>query len=128
MALLVAYSVPHPIQMVRRVAAVAGPEVLLTIALALRQTSGRKLRVQTWDANHSGEMLFPAGRDFAFKLYGFRGDRVSLHFVLEDFPQWVASAVLYALPVSAGEIDLTPPKTAIPPRARWQTIPSTLSR
>jgi len=128
MELPVAYSVPHPIQMVRRVAAVAGPEVLLTIALALRQTSGRKLRVQTWDANHSGEMLFPAGRDFAFKLYGFRRDRVSLHFVLEDFPQWVASAVLYALPVSAGEIDLTPPKTAIPPRARWQTIPSTLSR
>ncbi|MGC8785472.1 MAG: sugar-binding protein [Armatimonadota bacterium] len=108
----VAYSIPHPIQVVKRVAVAAGAEAFLTIALALRQTEEREVQVRVWDAHGWDETSFPAGRDFTLRLHHIKRDRLSVEFALGDSSsRWMDSAVLYVLPAPVEGKKFTPRKT-----------------
>lgn len=110
----VAYSVPHPLQVAKRVAVTTDNKASLTVALALRRTKGRELQVHTWGAHIGEQTIFPADRDFTAQLHGIREDRLSLKFTLVDSSEWADSAVLYILPAPTERGSLTPPGTARP--------------
>lgn len=115
MELPVAYSIPHPIQVVKRIAVAVGPEAFLTIALALRRTEGRAVQVRVGHAHIGDEAIFPAGRDFTLRLHNIKRDRLSVEFALQDpSSRWMGSAVLYALPAPVEGEKLTPRKTGKP--------------
>ncbi len=96
-AIPVAYSIAHPIQLVQRVGIVKDGVGKIRVAFALRKPEAHRVKVSVAGIPSLRRTL-TAGRDFTLKLNAVRQDRLSVRLSVDRFEIWSERAEVYVLP------------------------------
>ncbi len=93
----VVYSIPAPLQVVRRAVLATGGKVEIPIALALRKPERYSLQVQATNAQPTKASV-AAGKDFSLRLSNIQGSKVKLQFALPGHRTQTPGVLIFIAP------------------------------